>query len=121
MSCAGNGIEAEKYIVCSGGLALRHQMTVTISATAKAQTVIQASLSLVFPEAEDGAAPAVCPPLSTIHFNSTRRSRAVCQRSSGSLARQVLRTWSRAGGDIGASSVIGLGSFDRIAAMRLAL
>jgi len=39
----------------------------------------------------------------------------------GALARQVIATWSNAGGDIGASSVIGFGSLDRIAAMRLAL
>src|SRR6267143_2234696 len=120
MSCAGNGIEAEKYIVCSGGLALRHQMAVTISAMAKAETVIQASLSLVFPEAADGAVPAVCPPPSAIHFNSNSRSRAVCQRSSGSFARHLLTTRSSARGAIGCKDAMGCGSEERMAAIKLA-
>jgi len=39
-----------------------------------------------------------CEPVSPIHFSSCERSRAVCQRSSGSLARLPRIAWSRAGG-----------------------
>ena len=42
---------------------------------------------------------------------------AVWKRSSGSLARQVLTTRFKAGGDIGETSVIGAGSSRRIEPM----
>src|SRR6266852_765353 len=95
-------------------------MAVTISATAKAQAVIQASLSLVFLEAPDGAVPAVCPPPSAIHFNSNSKTRAVCQRSSGSFATHLLTTRSSAEGVIGCKDAMGCGSEERMAAIKLA-
>src|ERR1700726_1396845 len=44
---------------------------------------------------------------SAIHFNSSQRSLAVCQRFSGSFARHLLTTRSSAGGVIGCSEEIG--------------
>src|SRR5450631_1634608 len=61
-----------------------------------------------------------CDPLSAIQFNSHTRSLALCQRSSGSLARHFLTTRSSAGGVIGCSVAIGGGSAVRMAAIRLA-
>ncbi len=52
--------------------------------------------------------PTLEPPLAT-HCNSADTSRAVCQRSSGSLARQRDTIRSSAGGVIGTSSSIGRG------------
>jgi len=74
------------------GIALRHQMATAIRATAKAQTAIQATLSLVFPEAADGAVPPVCASLGAIQLSSLDRSVVFCQRSSGSFARHFLTT-----------------------------
>ena len=46
--------------------------------------------------AAEGAGPPTREPPSAIHFNSSRRSLAFCQRSSGSLARQFETRWSSA-------------------------
>ena len=120
MSSAGNDSGALNCIVCSEGLELRHQMTVTIRATSKAQEMSHDKVSRVLLAGVNDGVP-VCPPLSAIHFNSAPRSHADCHLSSGSLARQRLTMRSSEGGDDGASSLIGLGSTDRIAAIKLAL
>src|SRR5260370_11824941 len=57
---------------------------------------------------------------SAIHFNCSFRSCTVWKRSSGSLAKQVFTTWASAGGDIGDTTEIGVGSDARIAATMLA-
>src|SRR5262245_2194991 len=62
-----------------------------------------------------GAATPAWDPDSAIHRSSLPRSRALCQRSSASLARHFLTTRSRAGGDIGWTLEIGAGSLDMIA------
>ena len=65
----------------------------------------------------DGAGFVVsCP----IHRSSCHRSRALCQRASGSFARQVLTRRSSAGGVCGWLAVIGAGSACMIAPIRLA-
>src|SRR5689334_2302268 len=61
-----------------------------------------------------------CEPASAIQESSLLTSCALCQRSSGSLARQVFTTRSRAGGVIGTTVEIGGGSRSRIAAIVLA-
>ena len=65
----------------------------------------------------DGTATA---PPSATHFNSRNKSRADCQRSSGSLSRQVLTIWSRAAGATCCTCEIAGGSSFRIAPSRLA-
>src|SRR6266700_2095432 len=67
-----------------------------------------------------GAGIPACDPPSAIHCNCSLTSCAVCQRSSGSFARQTLTTRSSAGGDIGVTAEIGCGSEARIAATMLA-
>src|SRR5260370_5122703 len=57
---------------------------------------------------------------SAIHFNCSFRSCTVWKRSSGSLAKQVFTTWASAGGDLGDTTEIGVGSDARIAATMLA-
>src|SRR5262245_22568899 len=57
---------------------------------------------------------------SAIHFSSSITSWAVCQRSSGSLARQFFTRRSNAGGESGCIEDIGCGSEDKIAAIKLA-
>jgi hypothetical protein len=61
----------------------------------------------------------VCVPDSALHFNSRARSRAVCQRSSGFLARQQTIAWSNAADVMGFTEAIAAGSFSRIAAATL--
>src|SRR5262249_27757825 len=58
--------------------------------------------------------------LSAIHFTSPCRSRALCQRSSGSFARHCLTTRSSAAGVSGWVAEIGGGSSFRIEPIRLA-
>src|ERR1700674_5604996 len=55
--------------------------------------------------------------LSAIHFNCSLTSCAVCNRSSGSFARQLLTVASSASGDKGCTVEIAGGSAARIAAM----
>ena len=59
-------------------------------------------------------------PVGSIHCSSRLRSRIVCQRSSGSLARQVLTTRSSRRGMPGSISRRGAGASLRIAPMTLA-
>src|SRR5207244_11000697 len=61
-----------------------------------------------------------CPALFEIHFSSNPISCADCQRSSGSLARQVRTRRSRAGGVIGSMMEIGWGSAVMMEEIRLA-
>ena len=72
-----------------------------IVARARTAATAQARRSRLFRRATSGAGTPACEPPSAIHFNCSITSCAVCQRSSGSLARQVLTTRSRAGGVIG--------------------
>ena len=67
----------------------------------------------------DGA-PAVEAGVEAIHSSCFEMSCAVCQRSAGSLARQVRTMLSSAGGVMVCSAVIGCGSVFMIAAIRLA-
>src|SRR6266700_516799 len=62
-----------------------------------------------------GVAALDCEAESAIHFNSIETSRAVCQRSSGSLARQRRRARSSAAGVVGFTALMGAGSFSRMA------
>src|ERR1700674_5008700 len=57
---------------------------------------------------------------SAIHFNSRQRSLVVCQRSSGSFARQTFTTRSSAGGVMGWSEEMGGGLSFKIAPITLA-
>ena len=52
---------------------------------------------------------------SATHFNSLARSLALCHRSSATFARHFLTVCSSAGGVIGFATLIGSGSFSRIA------
>src|SRR5258706_7499141 len=84
---------------------------------APAQSAVFNQFSL--PEAS--ATGAICGPLSPpIHFNSRHRSLAVCQRLSGSFAKQVFTTRSSAGGVMDRSVDMGRGSEDIIAEITLA-
>src|SRR5277367_3304143 len=87
MSLAANGNGAEKYIACLGTLEARHHIAPKMAASHRAATTNHAERRSFLRDALIGAA-AVCEELSAIHFNSPARSRAVCQRSSGSFARQ---------------------------------
>ena len=89
------------------------------TAAATAATV-QASLCDVLRLAATGAGTPACEPPSAIHCNCSLTSCAVCQRSSGSFAMQVLTTRSRAGGDMGCTAEMGCGSEARMAATMLA-
>src|SRR5215470_5239107 len=120
MSLAGDERGVGKYMVCSGGLELRHQIAPTIRARSRAAETSQARVSRVFRTEANGAVSAGTP-LSATHFSSAPRSFTLCHLSSGSFARQRLMMRSSAGGDAGTNSVIGFGSADRIEAMRLAL
>jgi hypothetical protein len=82
-------------------------------------TAAQAMRSRLIRRARTGG-PASPEPASRIHVSSFSRSWALCQRSSGSLARQLATTRSRAGGVSGWRREIGGGSEASIAAMRLA-
>ncbi len=59
-------------------------------------------------------------PSRAAHARACFSSRTDCQRSAGSLARQVTTTCSRAGGVAASSAEIGTGSLSRIAAITLA-
>src|SRR5579863_3179987 len=87
MSLAGNGSGAGKYIVSAGGLEFRHQIAPAIRITTRAAARSQANASRVLlADATGGTAPLLSAALSVLHFSSWIRSRAVCQRSLGSLA-----------------------------------
>src|SRR5215472_3965567 len=92
MSLAGKDIGAAKYMACSRGLEFRHQIAPAIRRAPRAQETSQPKDSRVFLTVPNAAVLPVRDPLSAIHFSSTRRSRAVCQRPSGSFARHVFTT-----------------------------
>jgi len=68
-------------------------------ATASATTDVHAKRSRDFRCETIGVGTPDCEPVSAIHFNSSSRSRAVCQRSSGSFAQAtancVVEGWRR--------------------------
>src|SRR5215472_1567720 len=114
ISRAVNGKGAKKYLVCSDGIDRRHEMIVATSATAKMPATNHPSLPLL--EGAPAALVATTPlALPESHFISSMRSRAVCQRSSRSLAKHRHIAWSNAGGIIGLMLLMGGGSFSRIA------
>src|SRR5439155_13333317 len=82
---------------------------------------IQANRSRLFRRIITEAGTPVCDPLSRIHFSSSWRSFALCQRSSGAFARHFFTTRSSADGIIGRSVEIGEGSRSRTAAITLAV
>src|SRR5262249_41434693 len=84
------------------------------SAPARSPITAQAARSRFLREARTGAATPACDPACAIQASSFLMSRALCQRSSGSFARQVFTTRSRAGGVIGASDERDAGSDDMI-------
>src|SRR5215471_4057023 len=84
------------------------------SAPARSPIAAQAARSRFLREARTGAATPACEPACAIQTSSLLMSRALCQRSSGSFARQVFTTRSRAGGVIGARDPSGAGSDDMI-------
>jgi hypothetical protein len=90
MSFAGYGNGVEKYIVCRTGLEFRHHTKVPIRARAKMLAVSQAIFSFDLDVTPGCTGTAVCPPLSAIHFSSLAKSLALCQRSSGDLARHFM-------------------------------
>ena len=55
----------------------------------------------------------------SIHLSSSTKSRAVCQRASGSFARHLFKTRWSDGGARGCSALIGAGSASKIAAITL--
>ena len=70
----------------------------------------QATVSRLLRRAATGVGTPTSEPPSAIHWSWSLTSCAVWKRSSGSLARQVLTTRSRAGGAIGWTVEIGGGS-----------
>ncbi len=92
------------------------------SSTARASAVIVAAAAAAHARrtrllcgASTGACGPMADPPSAIHFSSLPMSWALCHRSSGSLARQVLTIRSKAGGAIGETWVMGSGWLDMIA------
>src|SRR5580765_1894499 len=77
-------------------------------------TAAQTARSRLLREITTGAATPACDPACAIQVSSLLMSWALCHRSSGSLARQVFTTRSRAGGVIGATAESEGGSEDMI-------
>ena len=102
----------------AGPTAFRQGRSVTTIASSTTTTMLALSRDVV--RARKGGAGADPLP-SRIHFSSLTRSWTACHRSSGSFSRDCRIERSRAGGDIGASSVMGMGSSLRMDPMRLAL
>ncbi len=113
--CPGGGAIEKR--TSSGGLAERRTAKIPAApnraASAAVAQAIRSRLRRRDVTATGGATPAVEP--SAIQRSSRRMSAALCQRSSGSFARQVRTTRSRAIGDIGCSEAIDGGSDDMIA------
>src|SRR5262245_8810282 len=119
-SYAGNGSAAWKYWSDGGRLLrLHHVNAPTASSTSEAAATSQGRRLVLVCAAALGEAPA-CEPDSAIQRNSAARSAALCQRSSGSLARHFRTTRSSAPGANGCSWLMGGGSAVRMAAIRLA-
>ena len=92
----------------------RTKKTAAAASSAAAATAHARRSRFFLRETTTAGAPAF-EPACAIQESSFLTSRALCQRSSGSLARQVATSRSRAGGDIAATDEIGSGSFDMIA------
>ena len=104
-----------------GAGAGRPRQTPQPAATANAATTIaQAMRSRLRRRTSPGAGAPAWDPASLIQRSSAATSWALCQRSSGSLARQVRTTRSSAGGARGARAESGGGSDPMIAEIRLA-
>ena len=91
---------------------------------ARSQPTVAAATSSCFDRIRalvSGAGTPACDPALLIQRSSEAMSWALCQRSSGSLARHLSTTCSNAGGVSGCSSAIGRGVSLTIAAMRLVL
>ncbi len=107
--------DARTVRVCAAARQKRRATTAEAIAPAANRTAsTQASFSRDFRRATTGAGRPAAEPPSATHLNSSITSCAVCQRSSGSLARQVLTTLSNAGGVIGATVDTGGGSVPMI-------
>jgi hypothetical protein len=109
----------------SGARAMRppsHITVVAIATSTQTRVAIGHACRLRYDRdpAADAVADGAVARLSAIHFNSSVKSRALCHRSSGSLARHFLTLRSRADGVSGWLAAIGGGSCSRIAATRLA-
>src|SRR5271165_1345650 len=88
MSVAANGSGAGKYMVSGDGFEFRHQIAAAIRTTTSAPASSPANASWYFLGlVAVGTAPLGNLALSALHFSSWMRSRAVCQRSAGSLAK----------------------------------
>src|SRR5687768_4924654 len=97
-----SGGRSEDRMIRGGSLRSRMTTTVAAAATSAATgTSAHASRSRLFLLAAPGAGSPTAEPPSTIHWSWSLTSCAVWNRSSGSLARQVLTTRSNAGGVIG--------------------
>src|SRR5215831_5302681 len=119
-SFAGNGTDAWKN---KGGKVRRLNFHKIALPAARRTTTRHASAHVVACHFfSDGASliDALGAPPSAIHFSSSARSLAFCQRSSGSLARHFFTIRSRETGVIGCRADIGCGSAVRIAAIKLA-
>ena len=111
-SPAGIGT-ATRVIGCAAAELRRasaHVAAAARTAPASAPMIAQETRSRRRREATTGAATPACEPACAIHESSLLMSCALCQRSSGSLARHVRTTRSRAGGVIGATVAMGGGS-----------
>src|SRR5436190_18982567 len=102
------------------GLRNDHAAAKAIAARAKMAATVHATFCDILRRLLTGAGIPACEPPSAIHCNCSLTSCAVCQRSSGSFARQPCTTRSSAGGDIGCTVEMGCGSDARMAATMLA-
>ncbi len=116
------GGAAMKKRMGSAGLGARATARAPSASTASPPKTAkpQARRSRLFRRAATGTGTPAREPDSVIHLRSCRRSRAVCQRSSGSFSRQRMTARSSAGGESGASTETGCGVSFKMAAMRLA-
>src|ERR1700682_2747153 len=115
-SLAENGTEVWKYIARGRLLLVCHQAAPPPSIATKNRAAnSQPARSNLLCPAEMRPATPVCEPVSAIHLSSLARSLALCHRSSGSFARHFLTAWSSVGGVIGFTTLIGSGSFSKIA------
>src|SRR5262245_33739763 len=116
----GGGRIEERMTGIGGGACRASRAPRPATARARTPAITQDTRSFRRRAAITGAATPVWDPDSAIQRSSLPRSRALCQRSSGSLARHFRTTRSRAGGDIGWTLEIGAGSLDMIAVMSAA-
>jgi hypothetical protein len=112
---AGSRISKRTGLV-TGGLLFRNENVVSATVTHSKAATPQTSHCRPAFHWPGGMRIRVCAPNSATHFNSSARSRAVCQRSSGLLARQQTIPWFNAADVIGFTEPIGAGSSSRIVA-----